>query len=145
MKAIALLAVAAATGLTACDDGVNQGWLVDRTRVLGARVEAERPLESGQLTGLDEREAQLPERLLVMEVDGGVELLAEQVGDHADPAGAGVGVTLEHVDPLEIAGPFGPALEVGGGGEAGGRRRLDLDVPGAFDGHSPQASNRRSA
>jgi len=39
LKATSLFAIAAATtALAACDDSIHRGWLVDRTRVLGART-----------------------------------------------------------------------------------------------------------
>ena len=103
-------------------------------RAVGAGLEAEGSVQRGQLAGLDECETQLVGRLVV-EVDGGVEFLAEQVGHHPGPARPSVGVALEHIDPVEIAGPLRPALEVGGRCEAHGRHRLDPDIPGTLDGH----------
>ena len=101
----------------------------------GFGLEAERAVEAGQLAGLDKAEAQLGGRLVMVELDDGVELLAEQVGHHADPGRAASVGPVEDLDPLQIAGPFRPAFEVGGGVEAGGRWDLDPDIADAFDRH----------
>src|SRR5436190_687217 len=126
---------------------LHQGHVeaVGHSGAAGLRVEAERPLEGGQLAGLDETEAQLAGRLVVVEVDDGVELLAEQVGHHPGPGRPASVAPGQNVDPLQVTGPFRPPSEVGGGREAGGRRGGNAHVPDALDGHRrtlvPRPSN----
>jgi hypothetical protein len=59
VRAISLFAIAAATtALVGCEDSIHRGWLVDRTRILGARTFAmadpgRASLEPGELARID--------------------------------------------------------------------------------------------
>jgi hypothetical protein len=120
MKTSHLLAIAAlAASVAACDDSIQEGWLVDRTRVLGARVEAagdlERaslaPGESGRISWL----VAMPE-----DANGFAWAFAACLppeGNFADPACettvllTGSGTAAGELVPMDIAVP--PAEELG--------------------------------